>query len=567
MNFTLQDIFGSVLAFLIFPLILVFPGYVISWKFNIFNFNQRQIYARHIIALVVSVAVVPILVYLLSMLASILVAKLTIVVFLILYIFINIVENNRKAEYRMGRVKLTQYQKVAFFIAAGWVSFLIMSLVDLQLGNHLYYNVASYDFATRVSMVNAITRTGVPPVNPGYFPGHPANITSVYYFWYIFCSLVDQFGGRLVDSRLALIAGDAWCGLAIMSLIALYLKFRSMITGNKAWRNALIGISLLAISGLDVIPVSIDMITTRYSYGFMWPPGDLELWNTQITAWVGSLFWVPHHVAAMIACMMGFLLFQNSDHKAPSNKLSTVIIVGLAFASAIGLSTWVAIVFSIFWGMWILILIVQKKDNVLISMMMSAGLLALIFATPFLLGILKGGTGASGLPIAIEVRRFTPMSPYLNLLLLSNFQKNILYLMLLPINYLMELGFFLVIGLLWLQQFRNKKMINNSYYMPEIILLCVVFVVCSFVRSAILSTNDLGWRGWLFGQFILLIWAIDIHELHPLVAGYLGFIKNYLNQKIIINTKRYLVFLLFIGVLTSIVDVALLRFYPILVDK
>ncbi|MBK8824420.1 MAG: hypothetical protein IPN58_17955 [Anaerolineales bacterium] len=217
------------------------------------------------------------------------------------------------------------------------------------------------DFATRVTVINAITRTGVPPVNPSFFPGHVEYITSLYYFWYIICSIVDQFGGNFVDSRMALIAGDAWCGLALMALIALYIRLRNRISGDEVWKTAIIGIGLLTISGLDVIPALINMIVTRLSYGFMWPAGDIEHWNEQITAWVGSLFWVPHHVAAMIVCLAGLIIFQYGSRELGYKKFLVALITGMAFASAVGLSTWVAVTFSLFWSVWILILFLQRK--------------------------------------------------------------------------------------------------------------------------------------------------------------------------------------------------------------
>lgn len=66
-----------------------------------------------------------------------------------------------------------------------------------------------------------------PLFNPSYFPGHPEYINSLYYFWYILCSVIDQFGGNLVDARMALIAGDAWIGIILVSTMFLYLKLRN----------------------------------------------------------------------------------------------------------------------------------------------------------------------------------------------------------------------------------------------------------------------------------------------------------------------------------------------------
>jgi hypothetical protein len=90
-------------------------------------------------------------------------------------------------------------------IFAGWSLFAILSLIDIQLGNRLYFSVASYDLISRVSITGAITRTGVPPTNPGYFPGKTVPLTFLYYFWYILGSLIDQIGGTWMDARMAMI--------------------------------------------------------------------------------------------------------------------------------------------------------------------------------------------------------------------------------------------------------------------------------------------------------------------------------------------------------------------------
>ena len=559
-NFTLQDIFGVCLAYLIFPFVVLFPGYVIGWTVQLFDFRQRQIITRHLIALLVSVMVIPILFYLLAFFISFYVVKWAILSFFVLYVLIIVSEkgktNNAGISWRSNR-----FLKLALFVAAGWAAFTVFALIELQWQNRLYNNLVSLDLGMRVSVTNAITRTGVPPVHPNYYPGRPVYLTSLYYFWYILCSIVDQFGGGFVDARMALIAGDVWCGLALMALIALYIKIRNRPTGESAWKMALVGISLLAISGLDIIPALSNMLATRLNDGSMWPPGDIEHWNDQITAWVGSLLWVPHHVAAMIACMTGFLIFQYYRNSPIRKSISVMIIASLAFASAVGLSTWVTITFSLFLAVWAFILLVQNRDRDLILLLISTGLLALLIASPFLFAILKGGTGAVGLPVTMEVRMFYPVTSYMTGL--PTISKNIAYLALLPLNYLMELGFFLVVGLTWLRKYQQQEIPDNPFLVPEVILLGVVFLVCSFARSAIF-TNDLGWRGWLPGQFILLIWAVDLYQKIPFFHrnALMKFHPDSSDAKI----AKLLVSLWMIGLFTSAVDVTLLRIFPLLVD-
>ena len=103
-------------------------------------------------------------------------------------------------------------------------------LVDIQIGTKLYFANVSYDYTTRIAVINAISRTGVPPINPSYFPGHPEKLTYLYYYWYILPSIIDLIGGRFVNSRQAMTAGTIWGGICLMAIIALYLHLRNRET-------------------------------------------------------------------------------------------------------------------------------------------------------------------------------------------------------------------------------------------------------------------------------------------------------------------------------------------------
>ncbi|GJQ52859.1 MAG: hypothetical protein HKUEN02_17060 [Anaerolineaceae bacterium] len=70
MNFMMQDLLGTLLAFALFPLVLIFPGYVCGWTFDLFDFRARRLSTRFALALLLSVAICPILYYLASSLIS-----------------------------------------------------------------------------------------------------------------------------------------------------------------------------------------------------------------------------------------------------------------------------------------------------------------------------------------------------------------------------------------------------------------------------------------------------------------------------------------------------------------
>jgi len=554
-NFTLQDVRDSFLAFLLFSLIFVAPGYVIGYLLDLFDFRHRSSASRFIIAIVLSVATSPILIFLVYHFTS---GFVTISLIISVGVCFGIILFKQKQIF--VPTELSGLYRTALLLAITWVIFSILFLVDIQWGNRLYYNIISYDLTTRVAIINAITRSGVPPINPSYYPGHPVRLTYLYYFWYIPCSIVTQIGSSVISGYTAMIASVAWCGLSLMAAIALYLRLRNPGDSRKAWRSSLLGIGFLLVSGLDIIPALALMFTTRLTAGGAYLDGDIEHWNEQITAWIGSISWAPHHVAALIACLAGVMLIQSIRDQVLSKQIRACLIAGLAFASAIGLSIYVTFVFILFWGIWMLVRFCQKERR-LGWLMALVGIIAFATASPFLFGLISGNnpTSTTGIPLTFSVRTFTPIlfffsdPPHLLLNLLSLFT--------LPINYFMELGFFFITGGLWIQHHRKGLAQQNSYYLPEIILLSVTVGIGSFVQSTAIASNDLGWRAWLPGQFILLIWSVDVIK----DLCFKGLREVNRNSEPV-RISRLLRILTIIGLMTTIADVVLLRIWPMLVD-
>ena len=552
-SFTLQDILGCLVACLLFALIFVAPGYTIGWLLDLFDFTRRSFPARFVIAIVLSTAVSPIIIFLVYHFSS---AEITISLLLLIGIAFAIVLIRTKQVSITGESK--GLYRTTLLVAVGWTILSVLFIVDLQWGNRLYYNNISYDFTTRVAIINAITRTGVPPINPSYYPGHSIRLTYLYYFWYIPCSIVAQIGSSLINGYTAMIASVAWCGLALMATIALYLRLRSHQSNTKIWKSSLLGISLLLVSGSDFIPALTEMIMTRLATGGAYPDGDIEHWNEQITAWIGSVSWAPHHVAALIACLAGVMLIYSVRSQNASKQIKAGVVAGLAFASAVGLSIYVTLVFMLFWGLWMILLFFRNERR--LSLLMGlVGIIALITASPFLVELTGGNNSASfGIPITLSVRAFVPV-----LLFLSNYPPALLhwiFLLVLPLNYLLELGFFFVTGILWIWQQKDSWK-QNPFYFSEIILLAVTIFIGSFVQSTTIASNDLGWRAWLPGQFILLIWSVDvINKLFP--NGWRKLERNSASARIFRQLRIFAI----IGLMTTVTDVILLRTWPMLVD-
>lgn len=537
LNFTLQDVIGTFAGVALFPLVIVLPGYVFGWLFDLFEFRARLLYPRLAISLLLSIAISPILYYLTASLFSMNIALIVTGLFAIVFVILLIYEKPVRPKDRQWRS--------FFWVALGWTALAIFCLVDLQWGQReLYFSVASFDQTTRVSIIDAMTRTGVPPINPSYYPGHYVKLTFLYFFWYILGSLVDIAGGNLVDARAALFASIVWCGLALMALIAFYIRLRDVHAGGNGsnpWRRAMIGIASISITGLDLLP---SIILMGFGKGVL---GDIEHWNEQITAWIGSLLWVPHHVASLVAGVVAVMLVHSARGQSPLKKIIALVFSGVAFASAIGLSVWVTLIFVIFWGVWMLFIYSQKEQRDLLFPMALAGLVALLLSGKFLAGLLSGGAGgeSAAFPIAFTIRSFR----FTDIIFEYSSWKFPARLIFLPLNYFLELGFFAAAAFIWLKIFKHDLR-KNPYYFAELLLLTISFFIGTFTRSTMIANNDLGWRAWLPGQFILLIWGVDI--LENLFTSRPRFI---LAQR----TKYNLLLLAALGISTSLLDVALLR--------
>lgn len=534
-NFMLQDIGSTLLGFLIFPLVLMVPGYLAGWWLNILDFRARLLHSRLALSLLLSVAISPVIFYLLSSLFSFAASFLAMALFFVTFAVLIYIDRPVLPSLHGNAMK---WVIACVFI---WIVFALFLLVDIQWGRELYFSVVAYDQTTRVSIVDAMTRTGVPPVNPSYYPGRPVQMNFLYFFWYILGSMVDQLGGTVVDARGAFFASTIWGGIALMTAIAFYLRLRNKDNNVNIWTLVLIGIGLLTITGLDFLPVSLAM---RYVDGAV---GDIEHWNEQITAWIGSLLWVPHHVAALVACLVGTMLALSMRGQSTARQYMLMTVAGTAFASAFGLSVWVTLVFVIFWGAWILAHLIQRKDKHLVFPMAFAGVIALVLSSTFLLGIFSGFGGSDagrGFPVTFEVRSFSIVDG----LVVSSPKiiRSIFRLVFLPINYFFELGFYFFVGIIWLKQ-KRSELYNSPYYLMEIILFGTAFFIGTFMRSTLIENNDLGWRAWLPGQFVLLIWGVDILRRFNERPGYSP------------RTKFNLTALVVFGIITTLMDVTLLR--------
>jgi hypothetical protein len=184
---TARDVFGTLRAVAAFPAVLLAPGYCLAWATNLLDFRGRSLGERLAWGVVVSFAGMPLLAVEVGKYVS-----LSIVCWLCglctACLIAIVVSRGRTSDLRRYRT--------SGWIALAWLAFVVLELVDIGVGAHLYLSVTVFDNALRTSFVDATLRSGVPPVNPLYWPGHAAPMR-YYYFWYVLTALAARSWTRI----------------------------------------------------------------------------------------------------------------------------------------------------------------------------------------------------------------------------------------------------------------------------------------------------------------------------------------------------------------------------------
>jgi hypothetical protein len=544
-NFTVVDILGTLKACLVlFPLAFS-PGYAVGWALDLFEFRRRRPILRLILALPLTIATCPMLSYLLARFLEPGLWVFYIGVFAACVLLL------AKEARRTKMWPFSKYIWVALGVVALWGVTALKSLVDLQIGDKLYPPVVAYDHSVRTAMTVALARH-IPPDNP--FFANAAVPLRYHYLWLLFCSLPMRV--IHLSARHVVNAGVIWCGVGLMCLIALGLKFLVRVQTDIE-RKTLLAVGLLSITGLDILP------TLYFGLGHHVWAADMEWWNeVQITSWVGSLLWVPHNVAALIACFVAFLLLRYQADVNRSRATGPMIIAGMAFASAVGMSVYVTLTFVVAVALWMLAL-VTRKAWLEAAMFVGAGALALLWAMPFLSSLRGPASGPAFVEFAL---RPFPLGLHfaqqIGIELRTQSALTVANAIFLPLNYALELGFFLAVGVLRLRLLLSARVEATTNELAAWTLVATSFLIGTFLRSSTISSNDLGWRCFLPAQLILLLWGVTIvHDwwLHRSSAASETVLRPW--------ARRVLATLLILGLFGTSYQVFMLRMFPILLDR
>ena len=486
-----SDVLGTILATIAFLPLFFLPGWALGWLADVFQFRTLEFRWQVLVCVPMSMAISPLAGYLALRSGGMpLVATLLAIVFFICAI----------------RLRLKPVSRRATGIALGWVILATLMLADMQFGEKVYFSAIANDHEFRVAVIDAITRTGLPPASPFNHLDGPV-IMRYHVYWFGLCSIVQRLGFGLWDARAALNASVIWVGLALMATVPLALRFLLGSEGDTLRRRSFLGVALLAVTGLDLFP------NLRLFLMHVVPPADMEWWTPdQVTSWFDAILWVPHHVAAIVAGFTGFILLFHAAERLSSVKARAyhAFIAGVAFASAVGCSIYVGFAFAAVLLGWTVFTLMRRWWPHVILLAV-AGITATIFSIPNVLQLMGSDKGG-GKFIALGLW-FTMNSDWVIRQLGIGNRLGVVIIKSAYVlsTFFLELGLFFLLGIIQLRIYFKTRILRPQDCACLVLAGCAL-LLCTFVRSATISNNDLGWRGFMIIQFVLLLWATGLME-------------------------------------------------------
>ena len=439
----------------------------------------------------------------------------------------------------------------------------ILSLVDIQRGDKLFMSITILDHGARINWTESVLRTGIPPANSLYMYKHPTAMRN-YYFWYIICAAIAQMAH--LSPQGVLIASSIWSGFALAALIGIYLK-HFLDSGPDLRGHFLESISLLAVTGLGICAICWDLF-----YLHQPPLFDAKFWTKEpLASWLDTLLYAPHHVVGLILCMFAFLLVWISRNEDKAKRSASIVSTAFALSSAFGLSVYVTFAFFLVMVAWAVWQMTFERRPLLVLSLAAGGAGASILLLPFLKELAHTTSGIHGGSIfSFAIRDMIPA----DWLSASNFFQNfatyhplarltLVKLSLLTPGYMIELGFYFAILLIYLVPVLRGRVPLSSAERSLLFIAATTLLLVSFMRSSVLQSDDFGLRAPLFAQFALLLLATKVLAGWKSINGKQSpFTERAgLPQKVPYWLRSIASLALVIGMIGTLYEGLLLRFY------
>ena len=527
------DLLDTALAFLLCPLVFVIPGYAVGLATNVLDFRAKEATLRLAMALMFSVAVGPI------------------VIFLLLKIGWWTVWTAYGLSWVVWATLLAKDQpkfaglKWPLLVGSAVALLLVLMVVDIGWGDKLYFSVAARDHVRTIALTNEVARGAFPHMNPFFNVGEPVQLF-YYYGWMQLTSLVDLLGGGLVGPRGTAFAGTAFAGLALMGTVAVFAEsFEGSVWTDRTIKlRILFALLFLLVGGVDILV----FLAGAVGFALAGRPvifTDIEWWNEPVLMWITSVVTAPHHVGGLIAALTGFRLARWGVDQSDKRRWRAFALAGVAFASTVFCSVWIGMAAAIVGFAWLVLNVVRKNGREVSGWVVS-GLVAGIVALPYIVYLRASGS-VDGAPVRLGVRPFGPMETFFGFA--REGVDMLAHLPFLPISYILEFGFFALVGFLYWRwrKSQSQPLSPDERFLRVVLLVGLLFP--GFVLAAV-RNNDLGFRVPMFAQFVVLLWAADYWVAVREQAIELP--KTWL--------KPVLISLLFVGVASTLANGLVLRF-------
>lgn len=392
----------------------------------------------------------------------------------------------------LRRRLLPRFDPVVLGAALVWWVYLAVLYVDFDYQGRLYQSLVVVDLVKHAAVVREITLFGLPLNDPFFLRSAAAGY---YHYFYDGAAVIYYLGGQLIDARMAFVGLAFACGLAFANLLR---AFVVELGWQKCSDRRLTWLVILAcsIGGLDLLGLWLRWAAV----GVL--ERNSEWWDDEISLFTTSASWVPHHLAAVVACFVGMLsLARGFDSRRTTIVIYCCILAAIAFSSSFGLSVWVTLGAA---GVLLPSLLVMTRLGFLKWLTMLAGTAAIasVLSALQLMQVYAGRAADATRPLGLWIRdpaRLTELAGHpLN---------GTLYLAVTPFVWALEFGIF---GLGSYCFWRSKSFDRSSSLWR--LLFCSLaagLVLNLFVRSTIIN-NDFGWRVAWFTAFPAMLMTIAV---------------------------------------------------------
>ncbi len=489
MAYMFHDIVGLAAAVVLAVPLFLLPAYTIARAFDLFGMSARPTIERAAYGLLIAYATMPVIQ---SMGARFLGLRAILALTLLISLY-GVVRFRASSVPSLSRTAWVMLAVGFFALSALWI--------DVSWNGRLYPTLLVIDLVKHAATVRSLVETGsTPPIDPFFLRDQAA---SYYYFFYTPAALIEMLGSGLVDSRAAVGGLVFWTGLAVVTLARVVLDRAALL--RSATPVGLL-MALMLAGGLQLLLISPIVL----SFGWPWP-GQLGWIRDDLASWPVSMIWVPHHLSGMIASWVGFLALIEAQRAhsngSTSRQWTYVMLAGLAFASACGLSTWLTIGAVVTLAVWTSVEIYHRRWSSIV-IFASAGVIAFLVAAPHMLDLVRNRS-LGVFPIAFEVRMFVVSELLVGSL--GWLGQNLVRALFLPLHYVMAAGIFFAGAFAFWTSHRRQRGFAN----PEARVLAYSAAASLFVGSffqSVVANNDLGWRVVLFGQLAALLWTAAYME-------------------------------------------------------